>query len=564
MKTLLHPVAAPAPETAERPDPARRVAHLVIDRDEQRASLASQGLAEILGVARSTPVEGQKLIDLLTLAAASDQKEELAALRGTLDHLKPDRPSAIQHLLTSKGECSLQIEMHPLDDRHHLVAIEDVTGADRSKKDVYSLAYQDHLTGIANRSSFERRLDEALIQIAAGYVSQASVIFLDLDRFKAVNDTLGHEVGDSLLRLVSQRLRSALRDSDFAARLGGDEFAILLGGSPEASAVAELATRIIDLLQRPYLVDGHVLNVSASLGIALAPVDGATRNQLLRCADLALYHSKRNGRGIFTFFRPVMEERAQERRALELDLRKALLLRQFELHYQPQINVETQRVIGMEGLLRWRHPKRGLLLPAEFLPLAEEIGLGVVIGEWVLKSACKEASQWPDGIVAAINISPLHFESKTFAESVERVLEATGLDPARLEIEVTEDVLLRNGTNVLQTLGALHELGVRVAMDSFGTGIASLGQLVNFPFDKIKIDRSLISGNQHGRKGRALVLAISALGQSLGIVTLAEGVETREHLADVRSDGCSHVQGFYYSHAVPARDIPALLARQLP
>ena len=430
--------------------------------------------------------------------------------------------------------------------------------------DVYALAYADPLTGIANRSAFEWNLDEALRKLSAGELSQVAVLFVDLDRFKAVNDTLGHAVGDSLLRLVSERLRSTLRETDIAARLGGDEFAILLTTLKEAAAAAELATRLIDLVARPYLIDGHVLNVGASVGIALAPADGTTRTHLLRNADLALYHAKRSGRGMHSFFEAAMEERAQQRRALELDLRKALLLRQFELHYQPQINVESERVIGMEGLLRWRHPKRGLLMPGDFLALAEEIGLAVSIGEWVVKVACKEASRWPADVTVAINISPLHFETSNFAESVQRSLEAANLPAGRLEIEVTEDVLLRNGPNVRLTLDALQTLGVRVAMDSFGTGVASLGQLVNIPFDKIKIARSLIGGDAGGKKGRAIVRAISALGHSLGITTLAAGVETREHLADVRSEGCHHVQGFYYSQAVPANEIANLLSRQLP
>ena len=429
--------------------------------------------------------------------------------------------------------------------------------------DMYSLVYHDQLTGIANRSAFETQLEDALKRTAAGEIKQMGIFFLDLDRFKAVNDTLGHAVGDSLLRLVSERLRSALGTGDLAARLGGDEFAILVSDITGQDAASELSGRLIDLLQRPYLVDGYVGNVGVSIGIAIAPRDGMNRTHLLRSADLALYHSKRSGRGMHSFFQPAMEQRAQERRALELDLRKALLMRQFELHYQPQINVETQRIIGMEGLLRWRHPMRGHLYPAEFLALTEELGLAVPIGEWVLKTACKEASRWPPELTVAINISPLHFETTRFAESVARSLEAASLPANRLEVEVTEDVLLRDGANVLLTLDALQRLGVRVAMDGFGTGVASLGQLVNFPFDKIKIDRSLIGGDQKDNKGRAIVRAISALGHSLGIATVAAGVETRQHLEDVRSEGCGNVQGFYFSKAVPANEIPNLLSAQL-
>ncbi len=423
----------------------------------------------------------------------------------------------------------------------------------------HASALRDHLTGIGSRLFFEQQLERALAKLTTGDQESASLLFVDLDRFKAVNDTLGHAVGDALLRLVSDRLRQALREGDVLARLGGDEFAILLGGSVERQASAALAARIIDLIQRPYLVDGHVINVGASIGLALAPENGQTRAEILSSADLALYQSKAAGRGVYHFFETSMLERAQNRRTLELDLRKALLLRQFELHYQPQIDVETELVIGLEGLLRWRHPARGLLLPGDFLPLAEELGLVVPIGDWVLKTACREAVRWPDSVTVAVNVSPLHFEMGKFAQSVARALTAAGLPGRKLEIEVTESILLRDGQAVLATLKDLRALGVRVAMDSFGTGVASLSQLVNFPFDKIKIDRSLIAMQQTDSRNRAIVRAISALGHSLGISTLAEGVETAEHLAHVREEGCHSVQGFYYSKAVPSGELAAVI-----
>ena len=400
--------------------------------------------------------------------------------------------------------------------------------------------------------------------MAAGEVPGVTLFFLDLDRFKIVNDTLGHAVGDTLLRLVSGRLEHSLRDSDTLARLGGDEFAVMLASSPGKDAAADLAMRIIDMLQRPYLIDGNVVNIGASIGIAVAPEDGATRDQLLKSADLALYQSKAAGRGVFHFFQPAMQEKALRWRSLELDLRKAMVLRQFELHYQPQIDVETETVIGLEGLLRWRHPKRGLVMPGDFIALAEELGLANPIGEWVLKTACREATRWPDSVTIAVNVSPLQFEMGKFAASVEKALSVAGLPGSRLEIEVTENILLRDGQTVLKTLTALRALGVRVAMDSFGTGVASLSQLVNFPFDKIKIDRSLIALQQDDSKNRAIVRAISALGHSLGISTLAEGVETAEHLAQVRSEGCNTVQGFYYSKAVPSSELADLVSNLFP
>ena len=453
----------------------------------------------------------------------------------------------------------LRLELHRLGELAWILSLEELSPPREPREDIFAVLYRDRLTGAANRALFEHKLDIALQSLNSGMEDSVTVLFVDLDRFKMVNDTLGHAVGDALLGLVSERLRTGLRESDTLARLGGDEFAVLLRDGIDQQRITELALRLIDLLQRPYLIDGHVVNIGASIGAAQAPDDGRSRDQLLRSADLALYHSKSAGRGVFHFFAASMEERAQERRTLELDLRKALVLRQFELHYQPQIDVEKQQVIGLEGLLRWRHPQRGTLLPAEFLPLAEEIGLSLPIGNWVLKTACRDATTWPASITVAVNVSPVQFESPEFANSTQRALKAANLPGNRLEIEVTEELLLRDAGGVRSTLAALRELGVRVAMDSFGTGLASLSQLVNFPFDKIKIDRSLIRTTEADPKSRAILRAISALGQSLGIATLAEGVETPEHLAHVRAEGCHSVQGFYYSKAVPARELTALL-----
>ncbi len=453
----------------------------------------------------------------------------------------------------------LKLDLRPLGELCWVLSLEELSPPRDANKDVFAVLYQDPLTGAANRALFEHKLDVSLQSMNSGMEDSVTVLFVDLDRFKLVNDTLGHAIGDELLGLVAERLRTGLRESDTLARLGGDEFAILLRHGIDQQRITELAQRLIDLLARPYLIDGHVIHIGASIGAAQAPEDGRSRDGLLRSADLALYHSKSAGRGVFHFFAASMEERAQARRALELDLRKALVLRQFELHYQPQIDVESQEVIGLEGLLRWRHPQRGVLFPADFLPLAEEIGLALPIGNWVLKTACKDAASWPNSITVAVNISPVHFESAEFANSAQRALKAASLGGNRLEIEVTEELLLRDAGGVRATLASLRELGVRVAMDSFGTGLTSLSQVVNFPFDKIKIDRSLIGTTTESAKSRAILRAISALGQSLGIATLAEGVETPEHLAHVRAEGCHSVQGFYYSKAVPARELSALL-----
>ncbi len=532
----------------------------------QRIIYASSNLRSILRLPEKYAVTSKNVCDILAFSCGTEQDASRELKRwleqlGTQQSPPDGLPLALQ---TVNGARSLHLGLSPIGEEHWVASFQDVTEGAEAETNLLSLAYRDHLTGIGNRSFFESSLDKMLALLASGEVASATLFFLDLDRFKIVNDTLGHAVGDTLLRLVSERLGRSLRDSDTLARLGGDEFAILLASSPARDASADLATRIIDMLQRPYLIDGNVVNIGASIGIAVAPEDGTTRDQLLKSADLALYQSKAAGRGTFHFFQAAMQEKAQRRRALELDLRKALLLRQFELHYQPQIDVETETVTGLEGLLRWRHPQRGLVMPADFIPLAEELGLAIPIGEWVLKTACREATRWPDSVTVAVNVSPLQFEMGKFPASVQKALAAAGLPGSRLEIEVTENILLRDGQTVLATLEALRALGVRVAMDSFGTGVASLSQLVNFPFDKIKIARSLIALHQDNAKNRAIVRAISALGHSLGISTLAEGVETAEHLAQVRSEGCQTVQGFYYSKAVPSSELANLISNLFP
>ncbi len=455
---------------------------------------------------------------------------------------------------------SVGVTLNWINAQCRIAVFDDITMGSQTDQFAAGSGFKDPLTGIGNRALLEGRLDEVLSRMNRCQANGVTILFLDLDRFKIINDTLGHATGDALLRLVTGRLQGSLRPSDTLARMGGDEFAMILTGSDGREAVSALASRIIDLIQRTYLIDGQIVNVGVSIGIAVAPRDGLTREEILKSADLALYQSKVSGRGMFHFFEPEMAEIALRRRALECDLRKALILRQLELHYQPQIDSESQSVCGLEALLRWRHPQRGLLLPSSFIALAEEIGLAVPIGEWVLQNACREATRWPASVTIAVNISPLHFESGKLAASVERALRNADLPSSRLEIEVTEEILLKTGASVLSTLNALRELGVSVAMDRFGTGIASLSQLVKFPFDRIKIDQSLMAERQDDAKSRAIVRAISALGQSLGISTIAAGVETIEQLERVRLEGCSSVQGFYYSKALTAGELNGLCA----
>ena len=495
-------------------------------------------------------------MNVLTLATLMDQKRLLSLTRW-LDQSPDDLSCRIQSkldLITAVGSRTVRAILSRVDERTRIITFEDIPAMHELDSSVFVNPFVDSLTGVGNRLFFENSLATALRSRKA-FTEHLVVLFLDLDRFKVVNDTLGHAAGDLLLKLVGERLQYTLRGTDILGRLGGDEFAIILTDhcSPEDASI--LARKIIDLIERPYLIEGQVVHVGLSIGIALAPMNGDTPDKLLKSADLALYCSKSAGRGNFHFFEPAMEERAEQRRYLELELRKAVILRQFQLHYQPQIDVESQTVVGLEGLLRWCHPRLGMLLPKDFLDLAEEIGLAVPIGDWVIKAACKEAKRWPDAVSIAVNVSPIQFEKREFASSVEEALKSAGIAGQRLEIEVTENILLRDGETVKLTLHALRAIGVRVAIDSFGTGLASLSQLVNFPFDKIKIDRSLIGQSGEDAKSRAVVRAISALGQSLGICTLAEGVETPEQLARVRLEGCDSVQGFYYSKAVPAEEL---------
>ena len=417
-------------------------------------------------------------------------------------------------------------------------------------------ALRDPVTDLPNRRAFDICLATALASAAP----EAVVLLVDLDRFKHVNDTLGHPIGDGLLCLVAKRLRSLVRTADFVARFGGDEFAVVL--SPVPGGATDLARRIVDVLGRPYLIDGHLVTVGASVGIASAPQHGQSVPGLVRCADLALYAAKAAGRGVFRVFEPELDQRAKDRRTLEIELRRALMLREFELHYQPQIDIETQTVEGFEALIRWNHPGRGLIPPGDFIPLAEEIGLIVPLGEWVIRQSCLEATRWPDEIRVAVNVSSLQFaDAERLVNVITHALATSGLPGRRLEIEITESVLLRDQSFVLAALHQLHALGVRVAMDDFGTGYSSLSQLRSFPFDKIKIDRSFVHTNDNPDSQNAIVRAITALGISLGMQTIAEGVETAGELKRVRSEGCRSVQGYLFSRPVPSSEIAALLRR---
>ena len=426
---------------------------------------------------------------------------------------------------------------------HQVVAVRDLRDRRRAEERIRFLAHHDPLTRLPNRAGFAERLAR-LAEMPGRGAEGFALLALDLDRFKVVNDTLGHAMGDALLVKAADRLRAAVRSHDLVVRLGGDEFAVVQFAKGDPAAATALAQRLIDLLSRPFLIDGQVLNIGTSVGIALHPQDGAELPDLVRSADLALYRAKSEGRGTYRFFETEMDTRMQRRRLLELELRGALAMRQFHLLYQPQVDVGTGAVSGFEALIRWTHPVRGIVSPAEFIPLAEETGLIVPIGEWVLREACREAAGWPGAPFLSVNLSPVQFRSPGLVDAVRAACAATGFDPRRLELEITESVLLTDSDGTLATLRALKALGVRIAMDDFGTGYSSLSYLRSFPFDKIKIDRSFVRDVTEGGETAAIVRAIIGLGRSLGMRITVEGVETHEQLEHLRAEGCDQVQGY--------------------
>jgi diguanylate cyclase (GGDEF)-like protein len=435
----------------------------------------------------------------------------------------------------------------------------DVTEKRNSEKQIAFLAHHDALTGLANRVQLRQHIEKTLEHVERG--GTASVLCLDLDNFKIINDTLGHSVGDALLCAVSTRLRDLVHDKELISRTGGDEFSIVQSGAEQPmEAAAALAARIVEALSVPFELGDHHVVIGASVGIAIAPDDGDNADQLLKNADMALYRAKEDGRAQFHFFEPEMDVKAQARRALELDLRNAVTAGEFELFYQPIINLAENRITAFEALLRWNHPTRGRVPPSEFIPLAEETGLIVAIGEWVIRQACAEARTWPTDLRVAVNVSPVQFRTKTLLSAVVSALAASGLRPDLLELEITESVLMANNDATLASLHQLRSLGVRISMDDFGTGYSSLSYLRSFPFDKIKIDQSFVRDLTERPDSIAIIRAVAGLGLSFGMTTTAEGVETQEQLDKMRSEGCNEVQGYFFSKPVPAGQIAGLLA----
>ena len=524
---------------------------------QDRLQVANRRFYEIFKLPRAKVKPGAHYRDVLDLSVSLNGhvgKSVDQLLRDQREYLNQGVKGA-QFLELGDGRV-VSCDYSATADGRWVATYEDVTERRQAEAKIMHMARHDALTNLPNRVLFHDKMQQAL-----SYGDALAVLFLDLDRFKSVNDSLGHSVGDALLVAVTERLQKIVRGADTVARLGGDEFAIVQNGAKPTDAT-ELAGRIIEAVSQPFEVLGHQVNIGTSIGIAMAPSDGREPDQLLKNADMALYRAKTDGRGIYRFFEVEMDALMQQRRALELDLRKALAGGEFELYFQPLINLEKDDICGFEALLRWNHPVRGLVPPLEFIPLAEETELIVPIGEWVLHQACLEAAKWPSHIRIAVNVSSVQFKSRNLTLVVTAALARSGLAAQRLEVEITESVLLSNTESTLATLHQLRALGVRISMDDFGTGYSSLSYLRSFPFDKIKIDRSFVHDLASDADSMAIIRAVTGLGNSLGMATTGEGVETQEELDYLKREGCTEAQGYFFSKPKPASEVYKMLSHQ--
>ncbi|HZV05961.1 MAG TPA: EAL domain-containing protein, partial [Gemmataceae bacterium] len=498
-----------------------------------------------------------------TLEELVRHRKETGSFAGDVDKycgaIMRDMHRAQNALLETSDGRLIEARKVPVASGGWLATHEDVTERIRAQERIAHLAHYDVLTELPNRVLMRGHLEHRVAQLAEG--KPFAILYIDVDEFKGVNDTLGHEAGDELLRQVAQRLRSCVGPQDLVARLGGDEFAIVKEGAREQDTLSLLAEQIMQALRASVACRGQQLPIDASIGIAIAPDHGSSIEDLLRSADLAMYAAKSEGRRTYRFFTPALDAQVRTRRQMEIDLRQALSGGQFDIHYQPLVDLATDTVAGCEALLRWRHPERGMISPAEFIPVAEETGLINEIGEWVLKRACAEAAGWPQHVRLAVNVSPAQFGSKTLALRVASALEASGLAPDRLELEVTEAVLIRDDDEALTILHQLRDLGVRIALDDFGTGYSSLSYLRRFPFDKIKIDRSFVKDIAHPNGSSTIVHAVVTMAAACHMSTTAEGVETEAQREILRRLGCSQMQGFLFSPAVPAANLQTLLMK---
>jgi len=529
---------------------------LLMFDSSHRLVVANQRYVEMFGVSTEVVKPGCTLQDLL------NHRKEIGSFKGDVDAYcatlfgKMAQGEIFQTILETADGGSIQVSYRPLPRGGWVTTLEDITERRRVEDRITHLAHYDALTDLPNRALFHEQLKRELARIAPG--EQLAVLYIDIDEFKSVNDTLGHLIGDELLKSVAVSLGRCVRDTDFVARLGGDEFAIVQTGIRTADDVTGLVTRVLDTIREPYECLGHQVTTDASIGIALAPQHGADLDQILKNADLAMYAAKSAGRRTYRFFEPEMDARARARHILEMDLRQAISDGAFEVHYQPCISLQDNKITSCEALLRWRHSERGMISPAEFIPIAEETGLINQLGEWVLTTACAEATTWPDHIKLAVNVSPVQFKSGTLALKIVAALAASGLPASRLELEITEAVLIRDDEAALAILHQLRAIGVGIALDDFGTGYSSLSYLQRFPFDKIKIDRCFVNDIAEPDGSSCIVQAVVNIAAARQMTTTAEGVETQQQRELLRALGCAEMQGYLFSPAKPAAEIRQL------
>jgi diguanylate cyclase (GGDEF)-like protein len=535
---------------------------LLMFDSQARLVICNQRYVEMYGLPPEIVRPGQWLPDILRYRQA----------QGTYSG-DPDAYTKELTAKIAKGESSsmvieqpdgrtIAIVNRPMKEGGWVATHEDVTERRRTEKMIAHMAHHDALTDLPNRILLRGRLAEAITNLNAG--ERLAVFYLDLDNFKGINDTLGHQFGDELLKCVADRLRGCVASDATVARVGGDEFAIILSNLTHLADAATLAQHIGEALRSPCDLRGHAVLTDTSIGIAVAPDDGTEPDDLLKNADMALYRAKAEGRGTYRFFEPDMDACIKARRTLENELRKGLVEGEFILHYQPILSLTNNRISCCEALVRWQHPERGIIAPGNFIPVTEEIGLIVPLGDWVLRKACADAATWPDDVKVAVNLSPIQVANANLVPTIIGALASSGLPASRLELEITESVMMQNTDATLATLHRLRELGVKISMDDFGTGFSALSYLRRFPFDKLKIDRCFIRDLSPDDDALAIVRAVTSMAKSLGMITTAEGVETSAQLDQVRMLGCSEVQGFFISRPQPIERIARLIAEYLP
>ncbi|QJQ11203.1 EAL domain-containing protein [Pseudomonas putida] len=525
---------------------------IVQDLESQRILLANQQAERLFGGPERSMI-GQLPGECLSPAAADYLEQQLArGARSTKGHAAETRVDTARGPRTLRSRTLLSQNREGQAD-YVLFVAEDATEELAAHAQIHHMAHHDALTGLPNRTLFNERLRQALVR-GSENAKLTAALCLDLDNFKNINDSLGHAFGDKLLRELGKRLRRELREHDTLARLGGDEFAVVLTGLDGRDAACNTAQRLINAICPPFQIEGHQFTVGVSIGIAIAPDDNDQAEQLLGYADMALYEAKRNGRNRYECFEVELDVAARQRRLVETDLRTALHLGQLQLHYQPVVDQQTHCITGYEALLRWEHPSRGMVMPMDFIPIAEETGLIHELGTRALNLACQEAASWDSEQTVSVNLSPVQFKNANLVQVVALALADSGLPAQRLELEITESVLLGNSEENVRTLRALKDLGVSISLDDFGTGYSSLGYLRSFPFDRIKIDKSFVHDMCESREAMSIIRAITDLSNSLMIKTTAEGVESEEQMRRLAAEGCSHFQGYLYGRPAPASE----------